>query len=101
LPSGFDELESILDFDWPADAGGGSSMVFWAALMSPDLAEILAIDSCAFGFSEGQEPIGQSLPPQWLGSDWQQSGFAQHHSLGPFSAWFEPSEGDPAFGPQR
>ena len=37
--------------------------------MSPDLAEIYAIDSCQFSFIEGEGPIGQPLPPRWLGSD--------------------------------
>ena len=61
LPTGFYEVETILDFEWPADAGEGSGMRFWAALMSPDLAEIYAIDSCEFSFSEGEGPIGQPL----------------------------------------
>jgi len=76
-------------------------MTFWAALMSPDLAEIYAINSCEFSFSEGEGPIGQTLPPQWLGSDWQQSSSAEERSLGPFLQWLEPPEGDPAFSLRR
>ncbi len=69
LPTGFNELQTILDFEWPADAGEGSGMIFWAALMSPDLSEIYAIDACEFSFSEGEGPIGQPRLPQWLGSE--------------------------------
>ena len=69
MPSGFDEVETILDFDWPPDAGSGADMTFWAALMSPDLAEIYAMDSREFSFSEGEGPIGQPRLPQWLGSE--------------------------------
>ncbi|HPQ39477.1 MAG TPA: hypothetical protein PLV45_03815 [bacterium] len=50
LKPGDFNTETILDFQWPANAGSGSGLAFWGGLLNPETMLLLALDRVEFSY---------------------------------------------------